>query len=154
MCEGALGNPSTVINSFHPVVQQAMNVIEHHFQKSEPLLHSLSLSQSAVQRAAYDLIMMFSIRLFSLEMVWNLSIFDFLAPIIHFLFGKGHHKVMTCPCSCDTCCPPGGPPGYLAVIIILPGACSASTGPLLHRGWPCCTSPINLLTCVFVGCYP
>lgn len=57
MCEGALGGPSTVINSFHPVAQQAMNVIEYHFQKSEPLLHSLSLSQPAVERAVYDLIM-------------------------------------------------------------------------------------------------
>ena len=80
---------------------------ECHFQKSEPLLHSLSLSQPAVERAVYDLIMILSTRLFSLEMVWNLSIFDFLALFIHFLFGKGHHKVMTSPCSCDTRCPPG-----------------------------------------------
>ena len=102
------GGPSTVINSFYPVVQQAMNVIEYHFQKSEPLLHSLSLSQPAVERAVYDLIMILSTQLFSLEMVWNLSIFDFLAPFIRFLFGKGRHKVMTCPCSCATRCPPGG----------------------------------------------
>lgn len=101
------GGPSTVINSFHPVVQQAMNVTEYHFQKSEPLLHSLSLSQSAVETAVYDLIVILSTRLFSLEMAWNLSIFDFLALFIHFLFGKGRHKVMTCPCSCDTRCPPG-----------------------------------------------
>ena len=105
-CSG--GGPSTVINSFYPVVQQAMNVIEYHFQKSEPLLHSLSLSQPAVERAVYDLIMILSTQLFSLEMVWNLSIFDFLAPFIRFLFGKGRHKVMTCPCSCATPCPPGG----------------------------------------------
>ena len=131
---------------------------EYHFQKSEPLLHSLSLSQPAVERAVYDLIMILSTRLFSLEMVWNLSIFDFLALFIHFFYlaravirswlvsAAGTHAVLqvvtwmlsshhhSAPCTS--------------------WACSASSGPLLHRGRPCGTSAMSLLTCVFVGCYP
>ena len=157
MCEGALGDPSTVINSFYPVMQQAMNdwvsfpeiwatasfsfpvptcCWESCLWSDHDLKYTIVLSRNGLE----SLYLWFSGSIYSFFYLARAVIRSWLVSaagthavlqVVTWMLSSHHHSA---PCTS--------------------WACSASSGPLLHRGQPCGTSVMSLLTCVFVGCYP